>query len=533
MPDREPSPYRRAQWWRRFRGRDGTLTVKKVDIRPGVSVLAVLRHLNYQPWFALGEFVDNSVESYSKHRADLEKLHGRDFRLEVGIDIDTSSPARISIRDNAAGIFSSEYGRAFRPAAIPPDKSGLAEFGMGMKSAACWFAPQWTVRTSALGEPVSRLVHFDIANIVKDEIEELTIRERKVKPEIHFTEVILENIFHVPVGRTVAKLKEHLTDIYRAFVRDDLLELRLNGERLVYKEPKILRASYFKDKEGPEKYWRKEIKFDFGDGLCVRGFAALREKANTAKAGFSLFRRGRVIQGSGDQGYRPSYIFGSSNSYRYQRLFGELYLDGFEVSHTKDGFRWDENEQPFLELLREHLDSQELPLLKQAEGYRVRVAKNQLKRTAGQAVTNTTNAMREGLPGILPTLADAEPIDTPNKEPPHIATLANRQFDIEFRDRRWSINVELNDDPAESQWVVVSDVAESTKNPRRIDIRVSMAHPFMIRFAQTDSEDVEALLRVAAALALAEVVARDSGVRKAGTIRRNVNDIIRDALSNP
>ena len=33
---------------------------KKVNIRPGVSVLSVLRHLNYSPWFALAELVDNS-----------------------------------------------------------------------------------------------------------------------------------------------------------------------------------------------------------------------------------------------------------------------------------------------------------------------------------------------------------------------------------------------------------------------------------------------------------------------------------------
>ena len=60
-----------------------------------------------------------------------------------------------------------------------------------------------------------------------------------------------------------------------------------------------------------------------------------------------------------------------------------------------------------------------------------------------------------------------------------------------------------------------------------------MVHPFMVRFAQTDSEDVEALLRVAAAIAVSEVLARDSGVRQAGTVRRNVNDILRDALSEP
>lgn len=509
------------------------MAVKTVDIRPGVSVLAVLRHLNYRPWFALGEFVDNSLESFMRHRAALEKAEGKGIRLRVDIDVNTASPGRISIRDNAAGIFEKEYARAFRPAAIPPDRSGLAEFGMGMKSAACWFAPRWTVRTSALAETVSRTIHFDIDNIIHDDIEELTIREKAEKPDSHYTEVVLEDIFHIPVGRTVSKLKDHLTDIYRAFIRDGLLELRFNGEMLVYKEPKVLKTPHYKEKNGPDRIWRKQIEFDFGDGLAVRGFAALRETANTARAGFSLFRRGRVIQGSGDEGYRPAYVFGSSNSYRYQRLFGELHLEGFEVSHTKDGFRWDENEQPFLELLREHLDSDELPLLRQAEHHRVRGGRTELARAAKQAVSSTAQAMETRLPKVLPTVADAAPVDTPAEEPPHKGTLANRRFEISFRDKAWSINVELTDDASESQWLAVSEMAETRKEPRRLDIRVSMAHPFMVRFAQTDAEDVEALLRVAAAIGLAEVLARDSGVRKAGTVRRNVNDILREALSEP
>lgn len=509
------------------------MAVKKVDIRPGVSVLAVLRHLNYRPWYALGEFVDNAVQSFLEHSSALQKRYGDGFKLRVDIDIDSASPPRISIRDNAAGIFESEYGRAFRPAAIPPDRSGLAEFGMGMKSAACWFAPRWTVRTSALGEQVARTVHFDIENIVNDDIEEIAIQEAREAPDRHYTEIVLEDIFHVPVGRTVAKLKEHLTDIYREFIRDGILELRFNGESLLYREPKILKAAYFKDKNGTLMEWRKPIEFDFGNGLSVHGFAALRETANTAKAGFSLFRRGRVIQGSGDEGYRPAYIFGSANSYRYQRLFGELHLDGFEVSHTKDGFRWDENEQPFLELLRDHLDSGELQLLKQAEGYRVRVARAQLQMSVRQALDNTAEALESRLPDVIPDIADAEPVDTPSEEEPHTSTLASRRFDIRFRDKEWTINVEITDDPAENQWLAVTDVAQSRQHPRRLDIRVSMVHPFMLRFAQTDSENMEALLRVAAAIAVAEVIARDSGVRKAGTVRRNVNDILRDALSEP
>ena len=349
----------------------------------------------------------------------------------------------------------------------------------------------------------------------------------------HYTEIVLENIFHVPVGRTVGKIKEHLTDIYRVLIREGILHLRFRGETLEPEEPPILNASYFRDNDGPSRHWRKEIAFDFGDGLSVHGFAALRETASTAKAGFSLFRRRRVIEGSGDEGYRPASIFGRSNSYRYQRLFGELHLKGFEVSHTKDGFRWDDNEEPFLQLLREHLDSEDLPLLKQADGYRVPVAQARLVSTARQAVDNTTRVLKDRLPETLPAVSDAEPVDAPEEEMPRLGTLARREFDIHFHNKDWRIKVELMEDPAESQWLVLSDVPPSTEQPRILDIRVSMAHPFMVRFAQTDSEDVEALLRVAVAIAIAEVVARDSGVRSAGTIRRNVNEIMRHALSGP
>ena len=311
--------------------------------------------------------------------------------------------------------------------------------------------------------------------------------------------------------------------------------MRFNGDALIHRDPKILEAPYFKDKNGPDRIWRKDIAFDFGNGLSVHGFAALREKASTTKAGFSLFRRGRVIQGSGDEGYRPVHVFGHSNSYRYQRLFGELHLDGFEVSHTKDGFRWDENEQPFLELLRDHLDSEDLPLLRQAEGYRVREPVVRVKKAAEQAIDNTTQVMETRLPEALPIVAAASPVDTPSEKPTQVSLLAGRQFDIRFRNKEWSIKVELTNDPAEGDWVDIrdSDMAETRSESRQLNIRVSMAHPFMVRFAQADTEDIEGLLRVAAAISLAEILARDSGVRYSGTVRRNVNEILREALSEP
>ena len=102
---------------------------RTVNIRPGISVLAILRHLNYRPWYALSEFVDNSIQSYLSHRSSLESLHGGSFKLRVDIDIDRGPPSRITIRDNAAGIFESEYGRAFRPRLCRPIRPVLENSG--------------------------------------------------------------------------------------------------------------------------------------------------------------------------------------------------------------------------------------------------------------------------------------------------------------------------------------------------------------------------------------------------------------------
>jgi hypothetical protein len=508
---------------------------KTVNIRPGVSVLSVLRHLNYSPWFALAEFVDNSLQSYTEAKSKLHELHGPVWKLKVSIDVDTSYPGRITIRDNAAGIASEAFPRAFRPAVIPPDRSGLSEFGMGMKSAACWFAPKWQVRTKALGEPVERTVRFDIATIVRDELEELEIGERSAPENDHYTVVALEELHHIPVGRTLGKIKEHLTDIYRVFLRDGTLDLRFNGESLIYEEPPVLTAPFYKEANGPDTVWRKEIEFEFGHGLAVRGFAALRDPGNYARSGFALFRRGRLIQGSGEDGYRPSLLFGTSGSSSYARLrlFGELHLEGFEVSHTKDGFRWDENEEPFLELLKEYLDKDDFPLLGQCEHYRSLASKKDRVKAATQGLSQTSDALVASVSEVLPRVADQPPADTQTTPLEPQPTLARRELSFNFQGTPWLIRIELSDDPAESDWLSLTDLGIEQGGPDTIDIRVSMAHPFMVAFAQTDPESIDALLRVAAALALGEKLARRAGVKSVGTLRRNMNQILREGLSRP
>jgi hypothetical protein len=507
--------------------------ITAVPIRPGVSVLSILRHLNYKTWFALAEFVDNAVQSYLANKDRLEAVHGSNFKLKVEIVVEQIAPARIVIRDNAAGIAQEDFPRAFRPAAIPPDRTGLSEFGMGMKSAACWFAPRWSVRTKALGEATERLVRFDVATIVRDQVEELKIHDKLCAADTHFTEIVLEEPYHVPAGRTLGKIKDHLTDIYRVYVRRGILELRVNTELLEYRPPRILNAPFARKPEDGEKEWLCEINFDLGGGLSAHGFAGLMDPMNTNRSGFALFRRDRLVEGSGDEGYRPAYIFGQPGNFRWRRLFGELHLEGFDVSHTKDGFRWDENEQPFLELLREELDRDNLPLLRQADLHRVLVSRNELANAAQKAIAGAVEAMQTTLPEALPNLAAEGPVETDEIPLEPERTLAARELEVHFREQKWLLRIEMTNNPAEGDWLAVSDQPARPDGVQVLQIRLSLVHPFMVSFVQADPDAMEATLRLAAGLALAEKLARGTGVKLAGTIRRNLNELLREALAKP
>jgi hypothetical protein len=517
-----------------------TLEKQTVNIRPGVSILSILRHLNYKPWFAMAEFVDNSLQSYFQYRKDLESVEGKGFKLRVVIEpeTDVDGGSRIAIRDNAAGIHKADYARAFRPAELPPERTDFAEFGMGMKSAACWFAPRWTVRTTALGEFVERTVTFDIEKIIRDDLEDLLVQPNPIRQNEHFTEIVLSQLHKPLQSRTIGKIKEHLASIYRVFLRDDVLELIFDGDKLTYSEPKVLSAPYYRTPKENPTIWRKDLDFDFGLGLRAYGFAALRETSNIATAGFALFRRNRLIEGSADEAYRPKEVFGSSNKFTYQRLFGELHLEGFEVSHTKDGFRWDENEEAFLDILKQELNSDPIPLIDQAEGYRVRVKQDELKQGADLANKRTAETIEREVPPVIEKQLDEEPAPKtpPRTLPPAAEPISKREIEVTLRDCKWKITLELSNDPAVSDWIGISD-RPSTQNQanqvRQIGVRLSLAHPFMERFSGTAPDQIEPLLRLAAAICLAEIVARDSGVSQAGTIRRNINELLRDALSKP
>jgi len=496
----------------------------KVSIRPQVTMLSVLKFLEYETWFALAEFIDNAIVSYLNNEAAIKAIEGNDFILEVKIEINEPEN-KITIRDNAAGIGEKDYARAFRAAEIPPDNTGLSEFGMGMKSAACWFADKWCVTSTALGEDKEKKVCFDMKKIFEDKIEELDVEITNRDKKYHYTTVELFDVNRMPRRRGVGKVKDHLKSIYREFIRNKILILKVDNEELQFSDPKILTVPRYDDPKGEAIYWRKEINFKIEEGLSVNGFVAIREKASTSEAGFALFRRGRVIEGSYDNGFRPDFIFGAPNSYRYQRVFGELHLEGFNVNFTKKGIQWDENLELFLRLLKDDINNKVFPLLQQAEQYRVRASEKEYK-AAQKVLDETVDYLEKNAPKAIEKVVNSENIlEEEQQELIKTEKTIHREFEVRFNKVNWKISIELSYDPSLKELIEISNLSNE-KAVRKIGIRLSLTHPFMVEFAGADTSKIEPILRIAAALGLSEILAKESGIKTQGEVRRNFNELI-------
>ena len=164
----------------------------KVNISPGVGIIKIFKALDYEPWFALAEYVDNSISSYLYCSDSIKKFEG-DYKLKIEIQLNYVDNT-IEIRDNAGGISSDKFEYAFRAAEIPSDTTGLNEFGMGMKTASSWLANRWTVRTKAIGEKIERTIQFNVNEVVENDIHELNASEKIVDENEHYTVITLDEL---------------------------------------------------------------------------------------------------------------------------------------------------------------------------------------------------------------------------------------------------------------------------------------------------------------------------------------------------
>ena len=325
------------------------MTGPPIQLELGLQVIQSYKRLSYTSWHAIAELVDNATQSYFDNQTVLdEELARSGDTIHIGIVYEPSGGGLLRITDNAMGMSYDELSNALRVGFPPKNTSGRSKYGMGMKTASCWIGNRWTVRTKKLGEPIEHSVTIDVNRISHGD-NDLDYRFAEGKSEAdHYTIIEISDHNHVFRGRTIGKIKDFLRSMYRQDIRNAWVVIEWQGSALTWSDEDL---QFLKAPDGSN--YRKAFEF-VANGQKVHGWVGVLGKGARSKAGFSILHADRVVRGW-PESWRPETIYGfqGRNDLINQRLVGEIYLDGFDVSHTKDDILWYGDDQETVEELLE------------------------------------------------------------------------------------------------------------------------------------------------------------------------------------
>ena len=494
--------------------------MENIDFQIGASAIRNYKRLDYEFWYALAEYVDNSTQSYFNNREKLDSQFIKsEEKLEIVIIYDGKQNT-LKIRDNAMGMDVEELKLALEIGRPPQNASGRSEFGMGLKTASCWLGEVWSVRTKKLGEKNELEVIFDVEKIASGKTS-IEVIERPKPIDDHYTIIEIKEMHQRIAGNTIQKIKNYLRSMYRVDTREGVLDLLWGDEKLEYDEE----VSFLKAQNGEQ--FKREFKFEISNGKKVYGWGGILEKGGRPKAGFAIIRRNRIIEGQ-PTAWRPSTIYGQekgSNDLVNQRIFGEIHLDEFMVSHTKNAILFrdeelDEVENKLYEIFADFCDV--------AQNARYREGKlPEAVLALGLANAVADMSRPEFIDSVVlneipsPELIDAtnQPIldATKNSEPDRVLLIGDITINI-FIDPSYS--------PNEPYFV-----PHYGPNSKEITVAINSQHPFF-RNHVTSSESVTTYILLCCYDALAEWKCLSKlGTIDAKTVNNIKNDYMKSSLS--
>ena len=511
--------------------------IQELNIQPQAGVIGVFSRLNYKPWYAIAEFVDNSTQSFYSHQRELAAAGIGE--VEVSINYDSENDI-LTVEDTAFGMEIEDFSRAVKIDSPPENKNGRNEFGMGLKTAASWFGNIWSVRSTRLGSPYEYFTEINIPELRKNNVNVVSIKRTHTDLNAHGTTIIIRDVTKkIGSSRTKGKIVELLKSMYRRDLNNGLVRISYDGDALYYDEYDCLSFR--------NRVWRKDLDFSFefdGKTHHVVGFVGILANGGFGRAGFALFRRNRVVVGGEEFNYKPDEIFGQAQSTIAHKLFGELDLDDFPINQAKDGFVWDDGlEEAFIWELKTQI-KEYIDIAKITNKDRER------EEATSQAVSDSVQSqVQESIDHIFTTPIDDTPVvSTPTFEPQsdlqtdldlyreYQAEQNNLPEEIDDKVRTYNIpldaasrcviNVRWTKGNS-AIWIKV-DPAEDGSSA---NIQLNINHPFFKPFSE--KEDFKLVLeKFAIAFALAEIRAKNNanaeGMISPISFRTYINNFLRE-----
>lgn len=490
------------------------------------AVLGRFSNLNYKEWWAIAEFVDNSIQSFDDNYKKIKKLNRGEKNLEVKIILKNSKGnPTLEIIDNAAGIKECDYERAFSVADLPPDRSNLNEFGMGMKTAGCWFGDYFTVTTTAIGESLESTAHFDVEKMTQQDPPLVKMTQKKVAAKAHYTAIKIK-LRNVIASRTQTKIKSFLRDIYRMYILDGRYKIYFNEEPLDKFTPNFLTAPFYptrgslKTSEDPKLSkknfkWIKKINKQYIDKKKKISYRAevyiSSEFLKTKKtSGLHLFRRKRLVKGGEQDAWKPQKIFGSPNERIYNRLCGQIVLEGpWTVSHTKDNIIFEGNqEDDLINSIYEQITQPDFPLRQQCNNYSSQGIEQ--KKDLEEQIKQTHAELKKTNPAKFIKLL------TTNTKPvfKHASTSVpttsyennNSLFPYKQRVGDWTFTI---NDVADARPDLFSPIADQEN--KKINILINTNHSFWRKYVDGSSRTYEPLMKIIISICFTAVIMKERG----------------------
>lgn len=503
--------------------------ITQLNIQPQAGVIGVFSRLNYKPWYAIAEFVDNSTQSFYTNERLLSKSGIKNVNIDITYDFDKDV---LTIKDNAYGMEIDDFHRAIKVDSIPENQGGRNEFGMGLKTAASWFGNVWSVESTQFGSTNKYYTEVNIEELRSKNLNSIDIINVDCDPNEHGTTIIINKITKkIDGGRTKGKIIKLLESMYRRDINSGKVNITFNGESLQFEDYECLTFR--------EKTWKKDVDFTFNfDNKThhVTGFVGILKNGGFGKAGFALFRRNRVVIGGEDQNYKPLPIFIQLQNQISLRLFGELNLEDFDINQAKDGFVWDNGlEDEFVKVLKTNI--QEYINIAKISN-KERASEESLSMDASQNIQSSVSKVFENLESNEELLNQNIPSDVEQnndlKDYQDFVAESNSEPEIVLEDtvRSYTIPIDsITKKTINVKWTIVDrqywiDVKEDGDI---IEAFININHPFFKPYSN-DLDFKKVLEKLVIAFIVAEQQAKltseNDGYIMANAIRQKMNQIL-------
>ena len=494
--------------------------VVKEDVSVGSGIIATYNRMPQKLERVFAEFIDNTIQSYDDHRKELEKVLGKPL-CKITI---TWNDNEIAIEDEAFGMDHEDFKRALKlntPKA-KYSKNSKSQYGMGLKIAAAYLGNWYSIDSTQYGNKEKYYSIIDIDEWKKHNPTHIDCNISDVKKNEHFTRIIIKKLNKKLTAAVDDSLRKKLAKIYSKDISQNRLEIIFNGKPIQSEDPELRRntetdneyLSYFEDS------------FEFnGEEFTYSGWIGILKTATVEDAGFTLSQYGRGIK----LNYRPTQLFGKSNSFQYQRIVGEIQLDDpkWKISFNKDEFIWDDGlEKEFIKSLKGNKDIKEMMsiagVLRKDVPTTPSVEQKDVKKTASKI-----EKKYEGLSSVKATV-----IKEPISDKPKVVIKKDEEVEpvivsITWESIEYSFDIQVKNDNKRLDWFTLQ--RKDCGIEHAYYIVINGTSPYFAEYSKKECKDL--IIDFAVTLALTQLSSERMGVdfEKSSALIQQLNRIIKYA----